>query len=72
MKGESLKDSRENNIDEAISPPFPQVQCISITPETELQREGGEERGKEKSGRKVLWEKYMYISERCTLMRQFN
>lgn len=49
MKNKDKK--RENSIDEAISPPFPQVQCISIAPETELQKgEEWEERGKERSG----------------------
>lgn len=45
------KQKRENSIYEAISPPFPQVQCISFAPETELQRgEGGTRRKrKEKS-----------------------
>lgn len=39
MKNEDKK--RVNSIDEAISPPFPQVQCISIAPETELQKGEG-------------------------------
>jgi len=40
---------RENSIDDAISPPFPQVQCISIGPKAELQggMEGGGQRKEE-------------------------
>lgn len=40
---------REDSIDEAISPPFPQVQCISFAPETELQGGGMRRKRKEKS-----------------------
>lgn len=39
------KETRENSIDEAMTPPFPQVQCIPLAPETELQG-GGMRRGK--------------------------
>lgn len=59
MKNEDKK--RENSIDEAISPPFPQVQCISIAPETELQK--GERMRRKRKGkvrnnrRKMLEEK---------------
>lgn len=59
---------RENSIDEAISPPFPQVQCISFAPETELQGGvgGSEERGKKSQRKKMLEEKYtreIYFNE---------
>ena len=47
-KDEKKEKKRENSIDEATSPPFPQVQCISFAPETELQRRGGGVRRKRK------------------------
>lgn len=40
---------RENIIDEAISPPFSQVQCILFAPETQLK---GEDQEKKKRGKK--------------------
>ncbi len=53
MKNERRKErkKREDSIDEAIFPPFPQVQCISFSPETELQG-GGMRRRKERKSKK--------------------
>lgn len=51
MKNQDRKkeQKRGNSIDEAISPPFPQVQCISFAPETQLQGAGVKSVSTEKS-----------------------
>lgn len=45
---EKNEEKREKSIDQAISPPRPQVQCIPFDPETQFQKYEEKER-KEKS-----------------------
>lgn len=43
------ENEREKSIGQALSPPLPQVQCISFDPETQVLNGGRERKGKEKS-----------------------